>query len=200
MKNYMKTAVAAVAFSFALSASAHAVTVTFGPTPTVAMPNPLADATTGTVFENIVGSDPGVYRSPWQGGTSTINENDATAYYTSVSAQSSATYIFASMKNSISFLWGSPDDYNDLDIILSGGGGTVTVNGTDAQGPVAIEQQFVTLSDVGLFDTVTFRSGQNAFEYANLTAAIPLPAGLPLLAAGLGVLGYVGRRKKSKKA
>jgi hypothetical protein len=29
---------------------------------------------------------------------------------------------------------------------------------------------------------------------------VPLPAGLPLLAAGLGVMGVIGHRRKAKKA
>lgn len=39
-----------------------------------------------------------------------------------------------------------------------------------------------------------------ASNYRLEISAVPVPAGLPLLAAGLGVMGYVGRRKKAKKA
>lgn len=182
--------------------SANAVTVTFGDTPETVIANPAADAVTGTVFENVTGSIGGVRRSAWQG--STVNENDAGAFYTSISGGASATYNFATAQTSVSLLWGSPDSYNDLDIMLVGGG-VVTVNGVAAMGPVAILQQFVTISDVGAFDALVFRSGRNAFEFANLstsgptnvTAAVPLPAGLPLMLTAFAGLGLLSRTRKS---
>ncbi|MEX0281231.1 MAG: VPLPA-CTERM sorting domain-containing protein [Arenibacterium sp.] len=199
MKARISTALAAAVLAIGFSAPASAATVTFGPFPDAAQMNPTADSTTGTVFENVVGSISGVRRSPWQG--SAIDENDSTSYYTSVSGNSSASYDFGMSMREISFLWGSPDNYNDLDIILTGAGGTVTINGTQAQGPVAIGAQYVTISDVGLFDSVTFRSGRNAFEFANLeTAQVPVPAALPLLVGALGGLGFAARRRKNKAA
>lgn len=180
----------------ASSISAQAVTIdTTGPIPGAAIANPLATATTGTVFENVVGSEDGVRRSPWQG--SSVDENALDSFYTSVSGGGSATYNFGGTRTSISFLWGSPDGYNDLDIDLIGGGSTVTINGADVQGPVAIGQIFVKISDVS-FDEVVFRSGQNAFEYANVSAAVPIPAALPLFATALLGLGLIGRRRRQK--
>ena len=190
----IRAALAVLAIAVALPAQA--AVVTFGPTPTEAKMNPLATATTGTVFQNVVGSVNGVRRSPWQGCGCGVGENDLDAYYTSVSGGATATYTFASSRTSLSFLWGSPDNYNDLEIVLVGGGGSEVINGTAAQGPVAIGAQFVTISDVGSFDKVIFRSGRNAFEFANL-AAVPLPATLPLALFALGGLGVLHRRRKS---
>lgn len=188
---------AAAALALAVAVPANAATVTFGTLPTAAKANPVADATTGTVFENVTGSIGGVRRSPWQG--SSVDENAADSFYTSVSGRSSATYNFDSSRTSLSFVWGSPDTYNDLDIILSGGGGTVTVNGSQAFGTPGLLAEFVTISDVGQFSSVTFRSGSNAFEYANV-AAVPVPAALPLMVAGIAGLGIAGRRRRNKKA
>lgn len=184
--------------------SANAVTVTFGNTPETVVANAAADVVTGTVFENVTGSIRNVRRSAWQG--STVNENDAGAFYTSVSRHSSATYNFATAQTSVNLLWGSPDSYNYLDLMLVGGG-KVTVNGAAAQGPVAILQQFVTISGVGAFDAVVFRSSNNAFEFANLStsgpagvsAAVPLPAGLPLMLSAFAGLGLLSRSRKSAR-
>lgn len=193
MMNILGTIVAVGAIAV-MPVAASAATVVFGDFPDAAIMNPEADSTTGTVYENFTGSVSGIRRSPWQG--SAIDENAASSYYTSVSAGSTATYVFGRLVPGISFLWGSPDSYNDLDIILSGGGATNTVNGAQAQGPVAIGAQFVTIWGDVAFDTVTFRSGQNAFEFANLQA-VPLPAAGWMLLAGVGGLAAMKRRRKS---
>jgi hypothetical protein len=48
----------------------------------------------------------------------------------------------------------------------------------------------------GSFGSVLFTSADNAFEYAFATT--PLPAALPLYAAGVGLLGLLGQRRKRK--
>jgi hypothetical protein len=38
------------------------------------------------------------------------------------------------------------------------------------------------------------------FTYETVVAPVPLPASLPLLAGGLGLMGYFGSRRKNSKA
>jgi hypothetical protein len=58
------------------------------------------------------------------------------------------------------------------------------------------------LLPVGIFSGTWAISGQQGFSHANLygvaaTSTVPLPAGLPLLIGGLGLLGFLGWRRQS---
>jgi len=189
---------AAVFLASSVVASAASV-VTSGVLPGEAILNPIASATTGAVYQNVTGSIGGLRRSPWQSSNSTVNYNDADAWYSSVSGKSTATYDFGAKQKTLSFVWGSPDRYTDLDIDLISGGTVLTLNGTDMVPPGVLgsTSALVTISDI-LFDRVVFRSGRNAFEYANVvsTAAVPLPAAGLMLMGGLGGLRLVSRRRQ----
>ena len=217
----LKTTLVAAGMLAASASLAFAVTITQSNViPNTPVANPLADSfgliasapagATAFIAENVVGNvtaKPNQRLSPW---TATLNVDDPASVFTAVSRNTEATYtLTGNAMGVISFIWGSPDTYNDLEIKLAGGGGTVTINGADpALQPIFPSPGLgrgavlVTVTDtVGAgFESITFRStGLPAFEFANLTmAAVPLPASLPLLFAGLGGIAFMrSRRKKS---
>ena len=204
MMKKLNSVVVAAALALGLTSASHSATVAFSALPTLATPNPLATSTTGTVFQNVVGNVAGVRRSVWEDSPVDIgldSENPA-AFYSSVSANSSATYVFG-VRSKLSFVWGSPDNYNIVEFLM---GSTVvdtftTVGLTLANifparfGTNGATATFTKIGKTGLFDSVRLSSrASNAFEYANV-AAVPLPAGGLLLLGAMGGLATLRRRK-----
>lgn len=198
-----RAAIALAAALFAGTASAATVTVAdLGPANATPIAFANADAVTGTVFQSVTGSVSGIRRSPWE-GTGFLGSG----VYTSVSANSAATYDFGPSL-SLSLVWGSPDAYNRLSF-FSGATllGTITgqqvttevkplstlPNSSPSQGFAFVE---LALAGGLAFDRVTFESiGSNAFEYGSVSATpVPLPAAGWMLLAALGGLGFLRRR------
>ncbi len=75
---------------------------------------------------------------------------------------------------------------------------TVAIGGVDldamlADGRILVDMLFGGgVNDFGDGDTVTA-----TLSYENVTSVIPLPAAAPLMLAGLGLLGFVGRRRRA---
>ncbi len=96
-----------------------------------------------------------------------------------------------------SFLWGSPDNYNN--IIFYNGAVATTLASLLPPGFVYTSTGAVFVQVSGLvFDKVTFGATQQAVEFSNVVASVPVPAGLVLLGSGLLGLGVMAKRKKDK--
>ena len=106
---------------------------------------------------------------------------------------------FARAQSSLSLLWGSLDTGNLIELVLNGVVvGTVAGNGlpgVTVQNPgrgAALISIFNTK-----FDELRFSSTLGGFEFANLTASpVPLPLPVAGLAAALGLMGLMKRRRR----
>ncbi|HMI41609.1 MAG TPA: PEPxxWA-CTERM sorting domain-containing protein [Sphingomicrobium sp.] len=110
--------------------------------------------------------------------------------------------------NSISFIWGSTDPYNTLEVLDGVGGILATFTGINAYAFANGDQTspftnpLVTLlfdgADVGAATTLRLSSGQNAFETDNYTinAAVPEPATWATMLFGFGAIGFAMRRRR----
>lgn len=104
---------------------------------------------------------------------------------------------FTGIQRSLSLLWGSFDTGNLIEFVLNGAVvGSVAGNqlgvsvGNPGRGAALVK-----LSGIQ-FDELRFSSTSGGFEYSNLTAApVPLPLPIAGLAAALGMLGLVRRRR-----
>ncbi|MBA2722646.1 MAG: PEP-CTERM sorting domain-containing protein [Methylibium sp.] len=154
-------------------------------------------STSGNVTSPVAGSITNVWLAPL-----TLSGTDP---YSVISTGGSATIAFGTGVSSFSFLWGSPDTYNFLDIATNDLLLPFTFSGSDlgvlanpdftANGNNANTRLFtIGTNDGTLIESITFRSDGVAFEVA---AAIPEPSTYALMIAGLAAVGFVARRRKS---
>jgi len=115
-----------------------------------------------------------------------------------------ATLTFGAGVDFFSFLWGSPDDYNLLTVFTTTGSQSYTASALGIS-PVAGDQGqgayvYFTPTDAGAtFVKAVFSSqSANAFEIANvgITAPVPEPQTYAMMLAGLGVMGFLARRRR----
>lgn len=109
----------------------------------------------------------------------------------------SATFTFDKAVKSISFLWGSVDSYNYLDV-YNAAGTVYRIFGSDllteATANGTLTEYFSLYDAEGIVKLILY-SCSNSFEISSMTVAeVPLPGTLGLFLAGL--LGLVGFRRK----
>lgn len=102
----------------------------------------------------------------------------------------------------ISFLWGSPDTYNQLTVSYTGGSKTFVATDLGLTvGAYAPSQYVQFTADAG--SSITGLSFTNvpsidAFETANYSVTpVPEPETYALMLGGLGVLGFMARRRRA---
>jgi PEP-CTERM motif len=154
----------------------------------------------GGVAETAKGSTFGVSAAPFGMGTGPTGTT-----YMSVHGGGAELATFATEQTSFSFYWGSIDGggTNTLSITVDGytltGGdlmamGLATANGNQTS---PTSNELVTISGLGMFDTIEFKSGLNSFEFS-LPTAVPEPATWAMMALGFAGLGYAAFRRNSK--
>lgn len=138
---------------------------------------PFADIPKGGIFNNQF-----LAAGPTPGNPSTITFNNALNY--------------------LSFLWGSPDTYNQLQLTTNLGNvlnytaaglGFPVTNGDQS---VSTYVQFQAYNGEYI-TSAKFASPQNSFEVANFRAAVPEPATWALMIMGIGIAGAAMRRRQT---
>lgn len=106
---------------------------------------------------------------------------------------------FAGVQRSLTLLWGSFDVGNLIELVLNGKV-VGTVAGNQLGVPVSSPGRgaaLVTLSSVK-FNELRFSSTSGGFEFTNVqTAPVPLPLPAAGLAAGLGMIAMLRRRRQA---
>jgi hypothetical protein len=116
-----------------------------------------------------------------------------------------ATLTFTTPVDYISFLWGSPDTYNSLTVNSTNGSQnftTATLGFPVQNGDQSFNQsvQFSAIAGSLITSLVFSSPSANAFEVARFSVTpIPEPETYALMLGGLGVLGFVARRRRQRK-
>jgi len=124
-------------------------------------------------------------------------------------AEPTTLHINGSGTPYISFLWGSPDTYNQLTVVSTHAGGgspdmqsfTTASIGLPGDGNQSFSAyvRFQALAGSLITDLIFNNSPAiNAFETANYSITpVPEPETYALMLAGLGVIGFIVRRRRS---
>jgi PEP-CTERM motif len=117
-----------------------------------------------------------------------------------------STLTFSKGLSYFGFLWGSPDAYNTV-TFWNGTSNLGSFNGSAVLQPPNGNQSFASFFNVktngsDVITKVTFASSGMAFETDNhaFITAVPEPETYAMLLAGLGLMGAIARRRKSRVA
>jgi hypothetical protein len=222
MKNSIKLAIALVLSTTGIAKAQFTVTDQIGGVPSVngatletfdeASPSILtlsgtAYLTTGSVVDG--------YSAPYYSGSTAAYFGESPAVgpdasqYVAVEAAGSATLTFSTPQVYLGLLWGSVDDtfntitfYNSSDAEI----GQVLasqVTGIQDNSPGIDGTAYVNITSSTPFSSAVFQTsgpqGNFSFEFDDVAyaSAVPEPTSGAIVAAGLGVLGLVLRRKKA---
>jgi len=162
---------------------------------------------------SLAGTNPGVWTGTFLTGTANISVTDyyldpiaGSGYYAYAESGQTITANFAGGINNLNMLWGSPDPYNTI-TFYSGLNATGTsesyspgVGLLSGLIPSQSDGTMVTFSTTGIWDSVTFYTIGNSFEFAATAPTTPVvtpePASLALLAGGLMAIGAGAIRRR----
>lgn len=198
--------VAGLAFALAFSSSANAaITLT-----AVAGTNPYSGPAPTYDFETAApiigggiqnGSTPGLYAQPFgsTGNYWTVGPSTSTPGILSLAAFGDISWI--------SFIWGSVDSYNTLEVLDAANNVLETFTGSDVYNPANGDQDdpntnplvtlFFTGSDMSNAASLRLTSNTNAFEVDNFAVqAVPEPKTWGMMLLGFGAIGFAMRRSR----
>ncbi len=144
-------------------------------------------------------------------GDAAAPAGDATVYgYVSSAVDPNWAELSTPDLKSISFYWGSIDDYNQLEVLGAGGSVLLTLTGTTpgvGVPPIDGDQHinrtnrriFITADAGEKITGLRFTSTGVAFEFDDFAAAgtVPEPATWAMLIAGFGLVGLAARRRRA---
>jgi len=205
-KSKLSFLVSAALLGLGLTIPAGATTVTIGASaPTTAFSSIFGPSLTATT--------PGVWTGTYFTGTANtsvvnyyLDPLAGSGYYAYAEQGNTVTANFAGGINSLNLLWGSPDSYNTI-TFYSGLNGTGTAEsytpGTGALSGLVASQTggtLVSFATTGVWDSVSFYTSGNSFEFAVGTPTTPVttpePASIALLAGGLLAIGAGAIRRR----
>ncbi|HSH97165.1 MAG: PEP-CTERM sorting domain-containing protein [Methylophilaceae bacterium] len=158
----------------------------------------------GSDYSGTAAAPAGTTGTFWTIGTSGYN----TGSYTPGTVAGLGSITFAQALTSLSFQWGSPDGYNTASF-YSNGALLGSISGSEVpsgygNGDRSISA-FVTFSAAASnpITNVVFTSSSNAFETANFSyvaAAVPEPETYLMMLMGIGLIGFMAKRRNKTLA
>jgi len=140
---------------------------------------------------------------------STGNFPADTTNYMAILAGQTETITFGALQSSLGLLWGSIDGFNTIQFFDHGSPVTTVIHGDGLGVPINANgdqnspnsNRYVTFSDI-TFDSVQLFSGQNSFEFDNVTtvAAVPEASSWAMMIIGFLGVGLLAYRRRGEKA